>query len=267
MNPFSPQPAPSPIRAGDTILFLGDHTGAGEPGYVQVVSSVVERFHPGLRLTLVSAGRPGQTASALHSSEVVEAVRSTRPAWLVVGVGLADAFSEPEAHRLIDDYRRWLDSIEEADETTIGPEHGAPPEESGPRYDGARSQLQAPPPHSNLKLERLEGFTLALETLVLEMQEAGVRCVLMTTIIVANDPHHPMNAILKEYNRAIRTLAAGHGVPVVDVEQAFAAVYERAANYKQKVALTIPPATLNPQGEALVARTFLDTMGLLPRRG
>ncbi len=267
MNPLSPQPASSPIRAGDTILFLGDHTGAGEPGYVQVVARVVERFYSGLRLTLVSVGRPGQTASALCSPEMVEAVRAARPDWLVVGVGLADAFGEPAAHRLIDQYQRWLDSIDETAETTIGPEHGAPPDGSEPRYDGARSHPQAPPLLTNVKLERIEEFTLALGTLISGMQEAGVRCVLMTTIMVANDPHHPMNAILKEYNRTIRTVAAGRGVSIVDVEQVFSAVYERAASYRQKVVLTTAGGQLNRQGEALIARAFLDAMGLLPSPG
>ncbi len=94
-----------------------------------------------------------------------------------------------------------------------------------------------------------------------------MRCVLMTTIMVANDPHHPMNAILKEYNRTIRTVAAGRGVSIVDVEQVFSAVYERAASYRQKVVLTTAGGQLNRQGEALIARAFLDAMGLLPSPG
>jgi hypothetical protein len=271
MQYFHPEHKPL-VREGDTIVFTGDHITPQEPGYVGVAARVIERFHSRLRLSLVSIGAHHQTPAALRSSGLLDAIRATRAAWLVLAVGLADAFAEPATAEIMEQYKRWLASFDEPGSLAIGAEHRWPnePETDGEQHEvGAErdADLHHPPQPTNIRLERLSGFSEDLRALVEEASQAGTRCVLLTTVVVGNDVQHPVNAVLRAYNQELRAIAAGRGLPVVDVEQAFTAVYERAATYKQRVALTIPPATLNPQGEALVARTFLDTMGLLPRRG
>jgi lysophospholipase L1-like esterase len=49
----------------------------------------------------------------------------------------------------------------------------------------------------------------------------------------------------------------------VDLYRAFYEVYERAANYKQRVTLSSDGIHPNSQGHTLIARTILTQLGLL----
>ena len=51
-GPHSPQgSAPHEhFEPGQTVLFIGDHTSPDDPGYVGVISTVLGRFHPLLKL-------------------------------------------------------------------------------------------------------------------------------------------------------------------------------------------------------------------------
>jgi len=123
-------------------------------------------------------------------------------------------------------------------------------------------------PHSegsDLQLFNLDAFKADLAAALSDLQAADVRCAMLTTIIVGNDLQNPVNSVLRLYNRAIREATSEHDALLVDVERAFRDVSDRAANYKQKLALTGPTGELNAQGQALVARTFLAAFGMLPR--
>jgi lysophospholipase L1-like esterase len=231
---------------------MGDHTSPDDPGYVGLISTVLGRFYPLLRLNMISAGSKGQSASGLRSRAMMDILTSSRPDWLAIGLGLADAAREPEAVKLMREHRERLASEDQALETTFGPKH-----RSG---IGDRDRRE-------LELVRLVAFRRDLGAAVAELLAAGVRPILLTTTPFDNDRDNPANLVLAAYNKAIRELAQEHTAPLVDLERAFRDVFDRAANYKQKVALVGPEGNLNAQGQSLVARTFLQAFDLLPGAG
>lgn len=245
--------------AGETVMFLGDHTSPDDPGFVRVVSDVLDRFHPGLRLNFISAGSPGQTAAGLRSRPLLDLLSSSRPDWLVLNLGLADALREPLLPSLLNRYRAHHAAHEDDDDMILGPEHQVRQSFLGPHSD---SGTPAEPEWSRLPL-----FRSSLAEANVELGTAGVRCVLMTPVVVSHDVQYPLNLALRAYSRAMREVAEGAGLPLVDVERAFRGVMDRAANYKQKVTLAAEGGDVNPQGQALMARTFLNTFGLLPQPG
>ncbi|MDQ6695024.1 MAG: GDSL-type esterase/lipase family protein [Chloroflexota bacterium] len=245
------------LQPGQTVVFIGDHTSRDDPGYVGVVADVLSRFYPRMQINLGSVGAQGQTATGLQAA--LPALISSRPDWLVIGIGLTDAMREPVARTLLEEYRQRLAEIEDEGELALGPEYRIDPRDLGPRSD-----VGAPP---ELKLERLETFTHEYRAAVNLLRENSVNCLLLTTILVGNDLQNPVNAVVKAYNRAIREAASESGELLVDIERSFRDLFDRASNYKQKVSLTGPDGSLNPQGQALLARTLLGTLSLLPPPG
>ena len=194
----------------------------------------------------------------MRSQAMLEILTTSRPDWLVIGIGLADAMREPAAIGLKLEQQKRQAQADEAIESTFGPEYraslyanGSPPASDS----GSRPQPQ---------LERLAAFEQNLSEAVSELMIAGVRPVLLTIAPPGPDFDYPVNAVLKAYSKTIRSIAEKHETVIVDIERAFLNVYDRAANYKQKVALTNHSGGLNAQGQSLVARTFLAAMGLLP---
>src|SRR5439155_16131797 len=177
-------------------------------------------------------------------------------------LGLADAAREPEAIKLMREHREWVESEDQALEATFGPEHRSSFYENQPASDSGRAARQR-----QIELVRLVAFRRDLGAAVSELLAAGVRPILFTTTPFDNDRDNPANLVLAAYNKAIRELAQEHGAPLVDLERAFRDVFDRAANYKQKVALLGPEGKLNAQGQSLVARTFLQAFGLLSGTG
>lgn len=249
------------LSPGQAIMFLGDHTSPDDSGYVGVISKVLSRFHPGLRLNLISAGSPGQTAGGLQSGALLDLLKSSRPDWLIINIGLADALREPQLGGLLTRYKAFLASTEadQAEGDILGPEHRVRPQFLGPHSDsGTLPQIE---------WTRLESFQSLMTGALEQLRTAGLQVVIMTTVAVGNDLQYPLNLALRAYNRVLREVASGAEVSVVDVDRAFRNVLERATNYKQKVALADERGVANPQGQALIARTFLNAFGLLPSPG
>jgi lysophospholipase L1-like esterase len=229
-------------------------------GYVRIVQEVLSHFYPQLQANLISAGSRGQTAGGLRRSELMQILASSKPDWVVIGVGLGEAMREPSARRLLDEYRkRQVETETDEAEMTFGPEFRVKRAALGPVSDIGRE----PEP----QLLNLEAFKVDLAAALSALQAAGVRAALQTTIIVGNDLENPVNRVLKQYNRAIREAAAEYGALLIDAEKAFRDVLDRAGNYKQKVALTGPNGELNAQGQALLARTLMGAFGVLPYPG
>jgi hypothetical protein len=113
----------------------------------------------------------------------------------------------------------------------------------------------------------LDGFAENLSAAIGELRNAGVRPALLTIAPPGPDIDFPVNAVFKAYSRAIRAVAQEHELVLIDLERAFQNIYDRATNYKQKVALSGPRGELNAQGQSLVARSFLGAFGLLPMPG
>jgi lysophospholipase L1-like esterase len=223
------------------------------------MQDVLSRFHPELRANLISAGTRGQTAAGLRRHELMQIIASSKPDWLVIGVGLGDAMREPAARRLLDDYRKRQAERDEEAEQTFGPEFRVKRSDLGPISDIGRD-LEP-------ELFNLATFKTDLTSALSALQAAGVRPALLTTIVVGNDLQNPVNSVLRLYNRAIREAATDTGALLADVERAFRDIFDRAGNYKQKVALTGPTGDLNAQGQALLARTLLAAFGVLPHPG
>jgi len=248
------------LQQGQTIIFLGDHTSPDDLGYVRVVQEVLSHFYPQLRTNLITAGSQGQTAAGLRRHELMQILASSKPDWLVIGIGLGDAMREPSARRLLDAYRKRQAEMKSDDaERTFGPEIRVNRADLGPASDIGREP--------DLQLYNLDAFKSDLAAALGELQAAGVRPAVLTTIVVGNDLQNPVNDVLKLYNRAIREATRQSGSLLVDVEQAFRNVFDRAANYKQKVALTRSTGDLNAQGQALLARTLLSAFSVLPQPG
>ncbi|MDQ5823506.1 MAG: hypothetical protein M3441_04750 [Chloroflexota bacterium] len=247
------------LEPGQTVIFLGDHTSPDEPGFVRVVREVIARFYPQLRLNLITAGTKGQTASALRSQKLMEVLLSSRPDWLAINLGLTDVLREPDTRARHEEYVRRKSQAEEGPDATLGPEYRARPYELGPQSDVGRD----PEP----RLERLATFTSDLAEALTMLQGAGIRPILFTTVLLGSDLTSPLNLTLRAYSKAIRDVAEGSGAALVEVERAFRDVLDRAANYKQSVSLTDAQGRVNPQGEALIARNFLHTFGILPGPG
>jgi hypothetical protein len=249
---------------GQTVIFLGDHTSPDSPGYVQVVGDVLARFQPGLRLNLVSAGAPGHTAGGLASPELLQILTTSRPDWLSVAIGLADAAREPMLPTLFAEYneRQLARDRDSEEDGVIGPEH-----RTGRQRPAASTNGKNDLPHTTPVWERLTSFTGTLSASLETLHQAGVRLVLHTPVAVGSDPSYPLNLALRAYGKVIREAAASSGSVLVDVQQAFAAILDRATTYKQRVALADLSGQVNPQGQALLARTFLNAFGLLPPPG
>ena len=110
--------------------------------------------------------------------------------------------------------------------------------------------------------DELTGLARAL---LARLRDTGIGVILLTTTVAGEQPDSRANRLLRDYNAALRALAAETGARLVDVWQAFADAYDRAAAYKQEVALTTDGVHPNLQGHALIARTFLAAVGLLDR--
>ncbi len=248
------QPPRPKIQPGETLMFMGDHTSPDTEGYVRVIRDVLARFHPTLRPNLISTGSSEQTARALNSDVLHNLLLSSRPDWLIIGIGLADALREPLLAPLVEQWQAAR-ATAEADEATFGRErigNGSAP---------GRKNVES------YRLSRVDAFGSHLGEAVGRLTSAGLRPVLLTTVLVGEDLTHPLNIILKRYNKAIRDVANQSVLPVVDVERAFNDLFLRAGQYKQRVSLAGYRGDISPQGEALLARTFLHAFGLLPYPG
>lgn len=241
------------------MIFLGDHTSPDEPGFVRVVREVIARFYPQLTLNLITAGSRGQTAAGLRSQKLMDVLLSSRPDWLAINVGLTDVLREPDTRARYEDYIRRKSQVEEGPDATLGPEYRVRPFDLGPQSDVGKE----PEP----RLERLTTFSADLAAAVTVLQGAGIRPVLLTTVLLGSDLTSPLNVTLRAYSKAIRDVAQERGTALVEIEKAFRDVLDRATNYKQTVSLTDAQGRVNPQGEALIARSFLHTFGILPGPG
>ena len=235
-------------------MFMGDHTSPDSEGYVRVIRDVVTRFHPTLRPTLISTGSSEQTARALNSDTLLGILTSSSPTWLVIGIGLADALREPLLGPLSEQFNREKAADADAD-VTFGrelPSNGSTPKAG--KVD-------------TYHLARLDSFEADLASAVSSFGAAGINPVILTTVLVGPDALHPLNGILSSYNKALRRIAGEFGLPLVDIERAFGDLFARAVQYKQKIAPAGYRGEITPQGEALIARTFLQTFDLLPHPG
>jgi lysophospholipase L1-like esterase len=251
---------PTPLQPGQTLIFLGDHTTPDEQGYVATFRDVLARFFPNLRPRLISAGSPGQTAKGLASQALAQIVTSSRPDWLVVGLGLTDAFRELAVKRELEEIgsgqaRREQDEAE----ATFGPELRVRRQHLGPVSDVG--------PDPEPPVENAATFQQDLGLALKGFASAGVNLAVLTTLLAGCNPHSSTNRVLKVYNQAIRAAAEESGALLIDVEKASRDVLDRALNYKQTLALTTPTGEANAQGQALLARTVLNGFGVLPQPG
>jgi lysophospholipase L1-like esterase len=241
-------------------MFLGDQTSPDNPGYVAVISEVLARFHPELGLNIISAGSPGQTAGGLQSRALLDLLISSHPDWLVINIGLADALREPQLGGLLARYGAFMATAEaKQEDDTLGPEHRIRQSFLGPHSDSGTLP--------SIEWTRLPSFQSHVTTALQQLRAAGISSIVMTTVAVGNDLQHPLNLVMRSYNRVLREVASHAAIPLIDVDRAFRSVLERAINYRQRVALANHVGEANPQGQALIARTFLNTFGLLPQSG
>jgi lysophospholipase L1-like esterase len=250
---------PTPIQPGQTLLFLGDHTSPGDTAYVGIMRGIIERFYPDLHLNLLSSGSPGQTARGLRSAALMEIIVSSKPDWLVIGIGLADVLREPEVQRYIELEAQPVPRESAEAEATFGPVMSMKGYRLAPVDDVGRKPDPA--------MHNLESFALDYRAALAQLRKSEVKCAVLTTVLVGNDPNTTVNRVLRSYNRAIRTAAIECEALLVDVEKACKNILDRAVNYKQLVALASASGQINAQGEALLARTTMNAFGILPQPG
>jgi hypothetical protein len=223
------------------------------------MAGIIPRFYPNLHLNLLSSGSPGQTARGLRSPALTQIIVSSKPDWLIVGIGLADALREPAVREYLEAASQSVPRESAEAEATFGPVMSmkgyrlAPVDDAGHQPDPV--------------LHHLDEFAANYRAGLLEYSEAGIQCASLTTILAGDDPATPTNRVLRVYNRAIRAAASEAGAVLIDVEKAFKNVLDRALNYKQHVSLASGTGQVNAQGEALLARTTLNGLGILPQPG
>jgi hypothetical protein len=250
---------PLPLQPGQTLLFLGDRTSPGAPGYVEIMGGIIARFYPDLHLNLLATGSPGQTARGLNSPALMQIIVSSKPDWLVVDLGLTDALREPAALEYLESEPSRAPRQVDEEDLTFGPEVRLRPYKLSPASESGRE----PEPVTH----NLDSFTRNFLSALTELHQAGVQCAVLTTILAGDDPRTPFNRILRAYNRAIRASANEARALLIDIEEACKDILDRALNYKQTVALASPTGNANPQGQALIARTTLNAFGILPQPG
>jgi acyl-CoA thioesterase-1 len=111
----------------------------------------------------------------------------------------------------------------------------------------------------------LPEFEARYRALLGHIRAAGATPILLTIPVVGLESEERTIPDPQPYNAAIRALAAAESLPLVDVYQAFHAVYTRAADYKQTVHLSTDGLHPNSQGYALIARSILVQLGLLQK--
>jgi lysophospholipase L1-like esterase len=247
------------LQPGHAILFLGDHTSPDEPGYVRLLGEILARFHPKLKLNLISAGSHVQTAQGLRSRTLLDMLISSKPNWVVLNIGLADTLREPALKAMLEEYSKRQEASDLAAEMTLGPEHRVRANDLGPVSDVGRP--------TEPQWERLEAFKSDLAHVCAELEGAGVGRILVTPVVAGDDLANPLNIALLAYSRAITQVAGAQSTTLVDAHRAFRDVLDRAITYKQRVALASNGGELKAQGQALLARTFLQAVGLLPYPG
>ena len=88
-TPVTPPPPPIGFTTGDTILFLGDSITAEEEGYVAVIAQALARTRSDLLLSLLNAGREGDTTrTALQRLQYD--VLDHNPQWVILSLGIND---------------------------------------------------------------------------------------------------------------------------------------------------------------------------------
>ncbi|MEO5951396.1 MAG: hypothetical protein ABIQ44_02915 [Chloroflexia bacterium] len=248
------------LKPGQTLIFLGDHTSPDDLGYVSIIKDVLSRFHPKLQIRLISAGSRRQTASALSSQALTDIITSSKPDWLIVGIGLSDALREPIVAQALRNpgNSRTQREMDDA-ENTFGPELRVRRESRGPISDVGHE----PEPQVDNVGTFEQGMTSALK----KFAAAGINVAVLTTILAGTDPTDVINKVLKSYSKAIRVSTQESGTLLIDIEKAYRDVLDRALNYKQSIALASPIGEPNAQGQALLARSVLDAFGILPQPG
>lgn len=108
-----------------------------------------------------------------------------------------------------------------------------------------------------------DAFDTGLRSLVASLQASGAQTVLCTPTVIGErkDGANTYDAMLEEYSTVVRNVAAATGSPVCDLRQQFTAYL--AANNPGDAAkdiLTYDGVHLNDAGNALVARTLLQTL-------
>ena len=250
----------TPLKPGQTLIFLGDHTSPDDLGYVSILRDVLDRFYPKLQLRLISAGSRRQTASALGSQALTEIITSSKPEWLIVGIGLSDALREPVVQTAMQNPQSVEAYREEAEaEAAFGPEHRVSRRGLGPVSDVGRIP--------ELNILNVSAFETDMTAALTRFSAAGINVVVLTTILAGADLHSTLNGVLSSYNKAIRAAAQVSGSLLIDVEKAYRDILDRALNYKQSVALASPVGEINAQGTALLARTVLSGLEILPQSG
>lgn len=248
------------LKTGQTLIFLGDHTSPDDLGYVSIIKDVLARFHPRLQLRLISAGSRRQTAAAIGSQALTDIITSSKPDWLIVGIGLADAFREPIVARTLNNSSQARSNQESDDaESTFGPELRVRRGSLGPISDVGHG----PEP----QLDNLASFERDMTSALKKFGAAGISVAVLTTLLVGTDAQDVINEALKAYNKAIRTATQVSGAHLIDIEKSCRDLMDRATNYKQAVAVASPIGDANAQGQALLARVVLDGLGILPTPG
>lgn len=248
------------IQPDQTLFFLGDHTSPDELGYVAIVKDVLARFHARLNTRLISAGSRKQTAGALVSQPMVDIITSSKPDWLIIGIGLADALREPAVITALRNPTSATALREQEEvEATFGPEFRVGRGSRGPVSDVGH--ILEP------QLVNIAAFERDLGQALAKFAAAQIKIALLTTVLVGKDPNDIVNKALKAYNKSMRAASQSTGSMLIDIEKAFKDVLDRAATYKQSIQLATTTGELNAQGQALVARSLLEALGVLPQPG
>lgn len=79
------------LEDGHKIVFVGDSITAAPDGYVKVVEHMLSAIAPGLRLTYVNSGIPGNKVTDILD-RIGETVIAHDPDWITLSIGINDVW-------------------------------------------------------------------------------------------------------------------------------------------------------------------------------
>jgi lysophospholipase L1-like esterase len=99
-----------------------------------------------------------------------------------------------------------------------------------------------------------------ITAIVDKAQAAGAKPVILTATVIQEDLESPENGKLAPYNKFLRSLAAERNLPLADLNAMFQERIRQENKPGQKV-LTSDGVHMNPEGDKLMAKGVLKTLG------
>jgi lysophospholipase L1-like esterase len=111
--------------------------------------------------------------------------------------------------------------------------------------------------------QKLEQYKANIRQIVEQTQAAGIKVMILTATMVDLDPAYRYNQKIDTYNAFLHQIAAEKGCLLADLNQAMKTAIAQAGD-SAKLPLLVSQSHLDTEGDLLVAKCILRTVGLSP---